>query len=258
MTSLTARLNSAKMQKGCCDISHEPYGKFLVTKQGRKIIESDDQLSKRIMGGFYELYKHLEDIKWNKDDPRWLTLLEFCTNTITNMFLEDLNTEYLGGRTEGMVYKVNFPDIAVAVKFFYNHAINKEANAFGQFNALLNPPKNTAFRTPKPYFATGFIGVMEDLSTYQDFFQFVIEHPGEEKQLVKYLQKLHEKDPLRPDISDVTSMYYTSEALGKEFISKYLELTGLKRSSVFVINFNPRKEQSEKRYKLATVDVFSE
>jgi len=150
--------------------------------------------------------------------------------------------------SQGSVWRFSNLDNFV-FKFYHNDA-EFEENGFLQFKGLLNPDKNTVFKTPTPYFATPHTCAMSSFPSEKDFWNFLNNNPSEEKQLSAYLLDLASTDSLNCDLGDILSHY------GDGGLETFVE-DSLGTGSVFILDFDPSKKESSERYTLGTVDLSS-
>ena len=149
--------------------------------------------------------------------------------------------------SQGSVWR--FPKISDFVFKFYHNNLESDVCGFDQFKSLLDVPSNTVFKTPTPYFATDHLCAMSSFPSDKDYWNFVFDNPGEEKLLHNHIYDLNETDPLICDVDDILFYYLGSD------LTIYDSFRG--KGSVFVLDFDPSKEDPYERYTLGTVDVSS-
>lgn len=177
----------------------------------------------------------------------------------------NLKHKYLGGGSEGEVFRFNYHTEPIAVKFQSCLYVDRlrEVSAMKQFYALEDAPKHPGIITPKPYLATEFCLVMDDMSSNKDFFEFVKENPKEKNRLLRHIERISTKAPFEIDTGDIfchpsvnPSLHGFDELEDPDEIEIAQEIMqDCPRSSIFIVDYDSSQRSNRKRYTLGVVDI---
>jgi hypothetical protein len=208
--------------------------------------ENEEQISDYMRGTFKRL----------RDENELSKKQNLPINMVFDLFSLDshisFSHKYVNCGSEGVVFQLPFKDKNLVMKFY---CLDNEESGLEQFEALINPPKGTIFKTPQPYMASPCVCIMEDFSNYLSYMSFLDKYPKEEKKLYDHILLLVNKDPFFTsnqyvtDIGDITTEYDTLHH------SKEKGTLPKDGGSIFITNFNKNQEDPYKRYTLGLVDV---
>ncbi len=263
MTSLSDALDVAQERDGYYEAILPPYCPFLVSAQGKQVIASDVPTTETLLAALHTRAQQLTEfmeVLCNREStsrqlaqvPVWAVSKEYGLRPHVQ-----IPHKRLGKGSEGSVFQFQYVTCPVALKFYDSIPCGEVDSGLEQFRALIEAQHlTTVFKTPQPYFATNFLCVMEDFSSFQDYFVFIRQHPEEEIRLLTHLLWLAEHDELVADIGDIVLCYDGCDT--KPFRPRrgtFFNMYSCESSSVFVTDFHPGAAKDEDRFKLATVDV---
>lgn len=211
------------------------YGRLLASRDGNEIMNSNRRMTELLLNGSYRMVIDIEKGSTIRSGMKRFIHEE----KDLNKYLEGVFCKSIGWGAEGTVYQVRYPAKTIILKIFCVNPNHLEERGINLFIKLLNLPKNTKYRFPKPYFANNVLCAIEDFSGYPDYFAFVKKYPNEKIKLDWYIKSLLKKDPVKVDHG---AIFDPKHQIREE------------KSSIFIMNYNPEAEKNEKRFEIGAVD----